>query len=65
MNKASPHTAQPHSGHSPSATSGQLADSPCSCSKGCSALHPLQYIVSWIILATSSVRCNMDVQEIK
>ena len=27
MNRASPHAVQPHSGHSPSGTSGQLAGS--------------------------------------
>ena len=49
MKKASPHIRQPHSGQSPSATSGQLAGSGCSCSKGRSSLHPEQYLVSWVI----------------
>jgi len=60
MNKASPHVEQPHSGQSPSGTSGQLAGSACICSNGRSSPHPVQYLVSWIILATSSAQCNMD-----
>jgi hypothetical protein len=58
MNRASPHTEQPHSGQSPSRTSGQLPESECICSNERSSLHPVQYLVSWVILMTSSVRCN-------
>jgi hypothetical protein len=62
MNRASPHTGQPHSGQSPSGTSGQLAASACSCSNGRSSPHPVQYLV---IVATSSVRCNLNVQRLR
>src|SRR6516162_5178164 len=61
MNRASPHTKQPHSGHSPSGTSGQPAASACNCSNGRSSPHPVQYLVTCVILATSSVRSNTDV----
>src|SRR5580658_9556324 len=64
MNRASPHRQQPHSGQSPSATSGQLAGSACNCSNGRSSPHSVQYLVSWLIPATSSVRCNTNVQRI-
>jgi hypothetical protein len=50
INKASPHTGQPHSGQSPSATSGQPPGSACICSKGRSSLHPVQYLVSCVTL---------------
>jgi hypothetical protein len=62
MNRASPHAEQPHSGQSPSGTSGQLAASACSCSNGCGSPHPVQYLV---ILATSSVLGNVDVQRFR
>ena len=65
MNKASPHCEQPHSGHRPSATSGQLCGPACICSNVCSALQLPQYLVSWVIVATSSVRCKTGVQGIK
>jgi hypothetical protein len=65
MNKASPHTGQPHSGQSPSGTSGQLATSACSCPNGRSSPHPVQYLLSCVIVATSSVRCNADLRRIK
>ena len=58
MNKASPHAEQPHSGHSPSWASGQPAGSACICSNSRSSLHPVQYLVRWVIVATSSVRRN-------
>jgi len=58
MNKASPHTEQPHSGHSPSGESGQPAGSACICSNRRSSLHPVQYLVRWVIVATSSIRRN-------
>jgi hypothetical protein len=47
--------AQPHSGQSPSGTSGQPAASACNCSNGRSPPHPVQYLVTCVILATSSV----------
>jgi hypothetical protein len=62
MNRASPHIEQPHSGQSPSGTSGQLAASACSCSNSCSSPHPVQYLV---IVATSSVRRNRGVQRFR
>ncbi len=65
MNKASPHCEQPHSGHTPSATSGQLPGSACICSNVRSAVQLAQNLVSWVILATSSRRCDTGVQEIK
>jgi hypothetical protein len=55
MIRASPQPAQPHSGQSPSGTSGQLARSAWNCSNTRSSLHPEQYLVNCIILATSSV----------
>ena len=44
MNRASPHTEQPHSGHSPSGTSGQPTGDACICSNSRSPLHPVQYL---------------------
>ena len=55
MNRASPHMEQPHSGQSPSGTSGQPPASACNCSNGLSPPHPVQYLVTCVILATSSV----------
>jgi uroporphyrinogen decarboxylase len=65
MNRASPQTEQPHSGQSPSGTSGQLAASPCICSNGRSSSHPVQYLVTCVILATSWVRYNTDPRRIR
>jgi hypothetical protein len=55
--RASPHTAQAHSWQSPSGTSGQLAGSAWNCSKSRSSLHPVQYLLRYVIVATSSLRC--------
>src|SRR5208282_4398224 len=57
MMRASPHTVQPHSWQSPSGASGQLAVSAWNCSNSRSWLHPAQYLLRCVILATSSLRC--------